>query len=112
MSTPHASDGEKQKAGAQVQMAVKLLETALGGFGSHSDEGQAVLNSIKTLSSQFHLKKEKNEGLIPSEIMNLVSSLPKGAGGMPPPGAGAPPPGGMPAPPGAAPPGMPPPPMQ
>jgi hypothetical protein len=115
MSTPQKNEGEKHAALSQVQMAIDLLEQTLPPFGSESDEGQTVLDALKTLSKTFSSKKDTARGLIPSEIMNLVSGMPKGAGGgmPPPPGAGAPPgaPPGMP-PPGGMPPGMPPPPMQ
>jgi hypothetical protein len=96
MSTPQPPEGEKQKAMSQVQMGIKLFDQALMTFGSQTDEGKTLLDVLKKLSSMFGDRKEKSEGLIPSEIMNLVSSLPQGAGGMqpqgaPPQGAGAPP---------------------
>jgi len=94
MTSPQPNEGEKQQAMAQVQMAIDLLEQTLPPFGSETEEGQTVLNALKTLSGKFASKKDKARGLIPAEIMNLVASLPKGAGA----GAGAPPPppGGMP----------------
>ena len=94
MSTPQPNEGEKQGAMAQVQMAIDLLEQTLKPFGSETEEGQVILDALKKLSSKFGDKKEKARGLIPSEIMNLVSSLPKGAGGMAPQAQG-----GMPQPP-------------
>lgn len=103
MSTPQPNEGDKGGALAQVQMAIDLLEQTLPVFGSDSDEGSAILDTLSKLGKQFGEKREKARGLIPSEIMNLVASLPKGAGGGMPPGAGAPP--GMP-------PGMPPAPPQ
>lgn len=96
MSTPQPNEGEKQGAMAQVQMATDLLEQTLKAFGSETEEGQAILDALKKLGGKFGSKKEKARGLIPSEIMNLVSSLPKGMA--PPPGAGAPPGGAMPQP--------------
>lgn len=103
MSTPQPNEGEKHAAMSQVQMAIDLLEQTLAPFGSETDEGQAILAALKTLSSKFGDKKEKARGLIPSEIMNLVSSLPKGmappGGGQQPPQPGMPPQGGAPQPP-------------
>ena len=87
MSTPQENEGEKMQAKSQVQMAIKLLEQAIAPLGSDSDEGQAVLDAIKKLGGKFGKDKEKSGSLVPSEIMNLVSSLPKGAGGIQPPGA-------------------------
>ena len=83
MSAPQPNEGEKQHAMAQVQMAIELLEQTLAKFGSDSDEGQAVLDVLKKLGSKFGDKKDKARGLIPSEIMNLVASLPKEVGGQP-----------------------------
>jgi hypothetical protein len=97
MSTPQPNEGEKQGAMAQVQMATKILEQTLSAFGSETEEGQAILEALKKLSSKFHSTSEKGRDLIPAEIMNMVGSMPKGAQQqMPPPGvppgAGAPPP--------------------
>ncbi len=98
MTTPQPNVGEQQNARTQVQMAIKLLEQSLGPLGSSSDEGKAILESLKKLGSKFFHGREKHESLIPSEVMNLVSGLPQGmtGGAM---GAGGPPA----APPGAAP---------
>ena len=93
MSTPQDNAGEKHAAMSQVQMAVKLLEQTIAPFGSDSDEGKTILDVLKKLSGTFGESQDKGRALIPSEIMNLVSGMPQGAGG-PPPGAGAPP--GMP----------------
>jgi len=109
MSNPQPNEGEKQAAMSQVQMAVDLLEQTLPPFGSETPEGKAILSVLKVLSATFGEKKDKARGLIPSEIMNLVASLPKGAGQGAP--AGAPPgmPPGMPPMPGGMPPGAQPP---
>ena len=101
MSTPQDNAGEKHAAMSQVQMAVKLLEQTIAPFGSDSDEGKTILDVLKKLSGTFGESQDKGRALIPSEIMNLVSGMPQGAGG-PPPGAGAPPgmpPGAQPQPP-------------
>lgn len=92
MSTPQPNEGEKQAAMSQVQMAIDLFEQTLPAFGSETDEGKTILEVLGKLSKTFGDKKDKARGLIPSEIMNLVSSMPKGAGGQPPMPAG----GGMP----------------
>ena len=93
MSTPQDNAGEKHAAMSQVQMAVKLLEQTISAFGSDSDEGKTVLDVLKKISGTFGKSQDAGRALIPSEIMNMVSGMPQGAGG-PPPGAGAPP--GMP----------------
>lgn len=92
--TPSADDqgnaGEKMQAQAKVQMAMTLLEQTIMAFGSGSEEGKAVLTSLKALGHKFGTDREKGRELIPSEIMNLVGNLPGKAGGSPatPPGGG------------------------
>lgn len=90
MSTPQPNEGDKQGAMAQVQMATKILEQTLGAFGSSSDEGKAVLDALTKLGKAFGASSEKGRDLIPSEIMNMVGSMPQSAQAqMAPPGGGA-----------------------
>ena len=89
MSAPQDNAGDKQGAMAQVQMAVKILEQTLIAFGSDTEEGRAVLSCLSTLGKKFGESKDHGRALIPSEIMNLQASMPKGAGGMPPGGQAA-----------------------
>lgn len=98
MSTPQPNEGEKQQASAQVQMAMDILERTLPAFGSESEEGAAVIDVLGKLNKKFGgTQRAKSKEMMPSEIMNLVASLPKGPMGVhpggPPPGAGGPPPG-------------------
>jgi len=90
MSTPQSPEGDKQGAMAQVQMATKILEQTLTAFGSGSEEGKAVLESLTKLNKAFGSSSEKGRDLIPSEIMNMVGGMPKSAQAqMAPPGGGA-----------------------
>jgi hypothetical protein len=118
MSTPQPNSGEKEAAKIKVQQAMDLLEQSLPDFGAESEEGGAVLQVLSTLGKKFGGQdRARSKELMPAELMNLMSSLPRGPGGMKPPGpggAGGPPGGGMPPPGGGMPPpggGMPPPPM-
>ena len=99
MSTPQENAGEKENAMVQVQMAMDLLEQSLPAFGSESEEGATVLQVLSGLNKKFGSKREKGRELIPSEIMNLISTLPQGPMGAKP-GAGGGMPPGMPKPPG------------
>jgi len=110
MSTPQPGAGEKQQAMLKVQQAMDLLEQSLPDFGSESEEGSAIVAVLGNLGKKFGgADRARNKELMPAELMNLLSSLPQGPGGMkPPPPGGAPMPGGMPGAPG----GMPPMPMQ
>lgn len=96
MSTPQSNEGDKQGAMAQVQMATKILEQTLAAFGSGSDEGKSVLGALTTLNKAFGASSEKGRDLIPSEIMNMVGSMPQSAQAqMQPPGMPPGQPGGQ-----------------
>lgn len=102
MSTPQPNAGEKQAAMAQVQMAMDVLERALPGLGSETEEGQAIINVLGSLSKSFGgAQRAKSKELVPAEIQNMLAALPKGAGGAPGgmPGGAPMPGGGMPHPP-------------
>lgn len=104
MSKPEPKEGDKMGAMVQVQMAIKILEKTLQGFGAQSEEGSAIIDVLGKLSKTFGHSKDKSQELIPAELMSLIGSImPKGpagagAGGPPgmPPGGGGMPPGGMP----------------
>jgi hypothetical protein len=95
MATPQPMEGQQQSAMINITMAMDLLESSLASFGSESEEGQTILNSLSSLSRKFGASKKKAEGLIPTEIMQLMQNLPQAGGGTPQAkamaGAGAPP---------------------
>ena len=129
MSTPEPKMGNREAGLINISMAMDLLEQVLPAFGSESAEGQKVLGAIRTLTGLIGAKKAKTNELQPTEIMQMLQTLPQAGGataegkamqaapqipgmspgGMPPPpppGAG----GGMPPPPppsGGMPGGMP-----
>ena len=91
MSKPEPKEGDKMGAMVQVQMAIKILEKTLQGFGTQSAEGATVLDVLGKLSKTFGHNKDKSNELIPAELLSLVGSImPKGPAGA---GAGGPPPG-------------------
>lgn len=95
MTTPQPAEGDKQNAMVNVGIARDLLEQTLPALGSESPEGQAVMKVLGLLTSKFGHTHAKSQELMPAEIQQLVSSLPKAGGppGGPPPGM---PPGGAP----------------
>jgi hypothetical protein len=125
MSTPEPKMGNREASMINISMAMDLLEQALPALGSESPEGQKVLAAIRTMIGVVGQKKGKVNELQPTEIMQMLQTLPQAGGatpegnamkkapmipgmspgGMPPPppppmgGAGGPPPGGMPPPP-------------
>lgn len=83
IATPEPKEGLKQSAMVNVQMAIDLLTQSLPSLGSMSEEGDAVLNAIKTLSKKFGKSETKNRELIPAEILQLVRNLPQAGGATP-----------------------------
>jgi hypothetical protein len=100
MQTPQPAAGLAQNSKVQVQMALDMLQQSLPGLGVTTPEGKAVLAALTTLSKTFGPQEAKSRELIPTEIMQLLASLPQAGGASPgqrqiaaapPPGAGAPP---------------------
>lgn len=98
MSTPEPKMGNKQGAMIDLSMAMDLIERALPSLGSESPEGQKALAAIRALTGVIGPQKDKTKSLQQSEILQMLQSLPPGAGA-PMAGAGGPPPGASPVPP-------------
>lgn len=62
-------------ARVDVQMAVKVLQRTLPAFPIESDENRAVLAALKTLSNAFGKTQDDDRGLIPAEVMQLLSQV-------------------------------------
>lgn len=91
MLTPQKPKGQQAGAGAQVNVARKLLEQSLVAFGSDSEEGKAVLKAIHALAKGFARDEEQSQSLMPAELKSaLLAGGPQGPGPAPP--QGAPPP--------------------
>ena len=83
MSTPQPKEGVTQAAMVNISMSMQLLEQALPAFGSQSEEGKAILNSLKSLSNKFGKERQNADKLIPAELMQLVQQIPGMGGGSP-----------------------------
>lgn len=83
MATPEPKEGLRQAAMVNVQMAIDLLTQSLPALGSTSDEGDAVLNAVKTLSKRFGKSESKTKELIPAEILQMIKTLPQAGGRSP-----------------------------
>ena len=125
MSTPEPKMGNREASMINLSMAQDLLEQALPAVGSDSDEGRQILAAINTLNRVIGPKKSKTNELQPTEIMQMLQTLPQAGGataegkamaqapkipgmspgGMPPPPAPSGAGGGMPPPPGGGLPG-------
>lgn len=83
MSTPEPKEGDKKNAMINVSLAMDLLEQTLPALGSESEEGQSVVNVLRTLGTKFGHTRSKSQELVPAELMQLMQNLPQ-AGGMSP----------------------------
>jgi hypothetical protein len=64
MSGPTGKEGQKQQAKLWVaHVALPAMEKALAVLGSQSEEGQAILGALKTLSKAFSSAKSNDLGL-------------------------------------------------
>ena len=114
MSTPEPKMGNREAAMINLSMAMDLLEQSLPAIGSETPDGQKILGALRTMTSIIGQKKGKVNELQPTEIMQLLKTLPQAGGatpegnamqqapmipgmspmGMPPPPPGGPPPMG------------------
>lgn len=99
MAQPSPNDGARQMAMVQVETGMQMLEQAIAGLGSTSEEGAAVVKALGTLSSKFTRSKSKD--LVPAQIAEMARSQRQsplaqmmggaaGQQGAQPPAAGAP----------------------
>lgn len=79
MPTPQRPAGLMAAAGANIQIAMNMLEQALPVFGSESKEGKAVLKVLSMLSKDFGHSTDRE--LVPSQIMQMVKAEPSLGGG-------------------------------
>lgn len=85
--------GTRESALVNLNMAIDLIEQSLPGLGSESPDGQKAVAALRALSGILGPRKQQVGELQPTEILQMIQSLPKGMG--PSAGAGAPP-GGAP----------------
>jgi hypothetical protein len=77
MATPSPKQGLQEVARTQVKAAMKVLSTALVGFGADTDEGKSVLKALTSLSKNFGKTDESD--LVPAELLQMVRSNPAAA---------------------------------
>jgi hypothetical protein len=94
MSNPTEQEGLKAQAMQGIQLAIKLLESALLPFGSQSPEGKKLLSAVNSLSKLAGPGGGPDMNQAQVKMLNAKVS-PAPVAPPPPPGAGAPG-GGMP----------------
>jgi hypothetical protein len=95
MTAPGAPNGQRDAAMAQIGNCLDLMEITLPQLGAETEEGQAVMDALRSLAKVFGKHRSQMQELQPAQMQMMLRGMP-GMGG---------PPGGMP--PGAHP-GMPP----
>lgn len=86
MTTPQAPDGQKQAAMAQIGNCLDLMEITLPKLGAETEEGQAVMDALRSLAKVFGKHRSQMKELQPAQMAMMARGMP-GMGG---------PPGGMP----------------
>jgi hypothetical protein len=79
LSGPQPKKGLQAAAMTNVHIAVNMLEEALSGFGSESEQGGDILKAISILRK--HVAKRDSSDLVPAEILQLARRLPQLGGG-------------------------------
>lgn len=83
MSTPEPKMGSIEGARITLANAADLLQTALPAFGVDSEEGKQVLEIIGKLTKVLGTREDSTRELVPSQILNMLQTLPQGGGATP-----------------------------
>lgn len=83
MSTPEPKMGTKESAMLNLSMAMDLLNQTLPGIGVNSAEGKRVLDAIRVITGILGPDKERTDELQPTEILNMLQTLPQAGGATP-----------------------------
>lgn len=83
MSTPEPKMGTKESAMLNLSMAMDLLNQSLPGIGVNSKEGKQVLDAIRVITGILGPDKERTDELQPTEILNMLQTLPQAGGATP-----------------------------
>lgn len=84
-SSPTPQEGNKVLAETSVQTAVTMLMSALGAYQMGSEEYNDLLDCLKKLSRRFG--SSPGQGLVPSQVMEMVRQIQSGSPQASPPGA-------------------------
>lgn len=71
---PQDMQGEQAQGLAMAQTAIELLSMSLPLLGAGSEEGDAVLSALKSLTKKLGMKAQQHEGLVPAQIEMLKNS--------------------------------------
>jgi hypothetical protein len=83
MSTPEEKRGEQEKARLNVMMALDMLQAAFGAFDAESPEGKTIEKVIGEIARRFGERESETRQLIPTEILQMIQTLPQAGGATP-----------------------------
>ncbi len=80
MSTPEPKKGEEMQGRIDVQLGMGMLMGAMQKFPDGSPEQKAIKDAIGKIGSAFGEMDYKAKELVPSEIMQMIQTLPQAGG--------------------------------
>lgn len=83
MSTPEPKMGNREGAMVNLSMAMDLLKQSLPALGADSEEGKKLLAAIRTITGVLGNKQDQASALQPSEILQMLQTLPQAGGATP-----------------------------
>lgn len=83
MSTPEPKMGNKEGAMVNLSMAMDLLKQSLPAVGADTEEGKKILAAIRTITGVLGSKQDQASALQPSEILQMLQTLPQAGGATP-----------------------------
>ena len=83
MSTPEPKRGEEEAARLNVMMALDMLQQAMSVFQMGSEEAKTIEKVIAEITRRFGERESDSRRLMPSEIIQMIQSLPQAGGATP-----------------------------
>ena len=83
MSTPEPKMGNREGAMVNLSMAMDLIKQALPALGADSEEGKKLLSTIRMITGVLGNKQDQASALQPSEILQMLQTLPQAGGATP-----------------------------
>jgi hypothetical protein len=83
LSTPEPKRGEEEAARLNIMMALDMMQQALAAFAMGSEESQTIEKVIAEITRRFGERESDSRRLMPSEIIQMIQSLPQAGGATP-----------------------------
>jgi hypothetical protein len=83
MSTPEPKRGDEEAARLNIMMALDMLQQAMGSFAMDSAESKTIEKVVADIMRRFGEREADSRRLMPSEIIQMIQSLPQAGGATP-----------------------------